>query len=481
MGTALAATKHQCRPVTIHGKCGRASFTGQVRTQDNNSYILDGSASGVPVTIELYGAGFEEDGEGLFDGVAVLTVLQATAGGQVVGRVDNASITGPLLAAWMQGNGAAFELAAFPGNDVILLSNASEFQAAYGGNDRADGRGGNDTLLGADGNDTLLGGDGDDRLEGEAGQDLVVGGAGQDTANGGAGADVFVTGALRRQVQAGPSDAGVALSGPEGQDTLAAFERVAFADGVLHFDAAGAAGQVWRLYDAALGRGADTFGLTGWVQALDAGAATLGAVANGFLGSAEFAQRYGQLDNAGFVARLYANVLDRAPDAAGLESWTARLANGASRAEVLLGFSESAEHRAATDPAVANGLWAVDPEAVDVLRAYMTVLDRQPDAGGLSSWTAARNAGLANAAMTDAFIASAEFQTRFGAPSNADFVDRMYLSALDRPADAEGRANWTSKLDSGAIQRRDVVQGFAYSDEMTQKLLPLVADGIAFA
>ena len=83
--------------------------------------------------------------------------------------------------------------------------------------------------------------------------------------------------------------------------------------------------------------------------------------------------------------------------------------------------------------------------------------------------------------MTDALIASAEFQTRFGALSNADFVDRMYLSALDRPADAEGRANWTSKLDSGAIQRRDVVQGFAYSDEMTQKLLPLVADGIAFA
>jgi len=29
--------------------------------------------------------------------------------------------------------------------------------------------------------------------------------------------------------------------------------------------------------------------------------------------------------------------------------------------------------------------------------------------------------------------------------------------------------------------RRDVVQGFAYSDEMTVKLLPLVGDGIAFA
>lgn len=29
--------------------------------------------------------------------------------------------------------------------------------------------------------------------------------------------------------------------------------------------------------------------------------------------------------------------------------------------------------------------------------------------------------------------------------------------------------------------RRDVVQGFAYSDEMTQKLLPLVSEGVVFA
>ncbi|WP_343898127.1 DUF4214 domain-containing protein, partial [Craurococcus roseus] len=100
------------------------------------------------------------------------------------------------------------------------------------------------------------------------------------------------------------------------------------------------------------------------MAALDAGATALTAAADGFLGSAEFGQRYGQLDDAGFVTRLYVNVLGRAPDAAGLDAWTAQLARGAPRAEVLLGFSESVEYKAVT-VASTGRLWAVDPEAVD--------------------------------------------------------------------------------------------------------------------
>ncbi len=449
-------------------------------TLDDRALVLNGSVSGLPATIELYGSNFGVRGANLPSGAAQVNVIQYTVAGQVVMRADNVVLTGPHLAAWLRGDGNAFEQAVFVGDDFVLLSNAAELQNAYGGNDRMDGRGGNDTLMGAGGNDTLLGGDGNDRIEGGDGDDLIVGGPGGDATHGGSGSDVFLTGALRRQVQVSGPAGSVTLLGPEGQDGVNAFERIAFADGVLHLDPAGAAGQVWRLYGAAFGRGAETTGLTGWVGALDAGAVSLAGAARGFIGSAEFAQRYGQLDDAGFVARLYANVLGRAPDAAGLENWTARLANGASRADVLIGFSESTEYKTATNASTGR-LWTVDPEAMDVLRAYMTVLDRLPDAGGLASWTAARNGGLANAEMMGAFIDSAEFQTRFGALSNEDFVARMYLAALDRPADIAGHADWTSRLDSGALARRDVVLGFAYSDEMTQKLLPLVNDGIAFA
>lgn len=216
----------------------------------------------------------------------------------------------------------------------------------------------------------------------------------------------------------------------------------------------------------------------GW---LDAGTASLAYAANGLLGSAEFQLRCGNLDDTGFATRLYANVLDCAPDAAGLDYRTTKLASGMSRTEMLLGFSESAEFRDKTYLAIANKLWTVDSEAMDVLRCYTTILDRAPDAGGLSFWTAAREGGLTNVEMANGFIASAEFQARFGALSNRHFVELMYQTALDRSADTAGLGAWTSALDARATSRGDVVRGFAYSDEMTQKLLPLVSDGIAFA
>jgi len=367
------------------------------------------------------------------------------------------------------------------GADTITGTDGDNSLSGRGGDDELHGRAGADRLWGNEGADRMFGEAGNDRLDGATGDDTLIGGAGDDSLEGWLGRDTAEISALRRQVVVTfAADGGVVVSGPEGADTLAGVEALRFADGTLHLDSSGAAGQVWRLYHAAFGRAGEATGLGAWAEALEARATTLAGVAEGFAASAEFARRWGHLDDVSFVAGLYADVLGRAPDAAGLDGWAAQLAKGTSRAEVLLGFSESAEYRASTNAATSR-LWTVDPEAMDALRCYVAILDRKPDVGGLASWTAARNAGLANGDMVDAFIGSPEFQARFGALSNEDFVARMYTVALDRPADAAGHADWTSRLDAGAIGRRDVVMGFAYSDEMTQKLLPLVTDGIAFA
>jgi hypothetical protein len=63
----------------------------------------------------------------------------------------------------------------------------------------------------------------------------------------------------------------------------------------------------------------------------------------GFTNSAEFAAKYGALSDSQFVTQLYANVLDRQPDAAGLAFYIAGLAAGWSREEVLDGFAFSPE------------------------------------------------------------------------------------------------------------------------------------------
>jgi hypothetical protein len=102
--------------------------------------------------------------------------------------------------------------------------------------------------------------------------------------------------------------------------------------------------EVARLYATAFLRGADPSGFSTWTQALINGD-SLGQVAAQFIQSPEFAAHYGSsVSNDAFVAAMYTNTLGRAPDASGEASWISELSSGLSRADMLVGFSDSAEH-----------------------------------------------------------------------------------------------------------------------------------------
>jgi hypothetical protein len=116
-----------------------------------------------------------------------------------------------------------------------------------------------------------------------------------------------------------------------------------------------AAEEVARLYDTVLGRLPDAPGLVAWKAAIEEGRATLAEVADAFTASAEFQSRYGGLGDRAFADALYRNTLDRAPDQAGLDHWTAVLEAGTSRAAVVLAFCESGEHVALTAPEIQGG------------------------------------------------------------------------------------------------------------------------------
>ena len=104
-------------------------------------------------------------------------------------------------------------------------------------------------------------------------------------------------------------------------------------------------GKAYRLYRAAFGRTPDQAGHQFWIKALDDGY-TLAQVAGWFIDSAEFKSLYGDNPpNAAFATALYTNVLGRAPDPTGLAWWIDRLNEGISRADVLVGFSESDENK----------------------------------------------------------------------------------------------------------------------------------------
>ena len=175
--------------------------------------------------------------------------------------------------------------------------------------------------------------------------------------------------------------------------------------------------------------------------------------------------RYGDLaDNGAFVDRLYQNVLGREADAVGKQSWVAALNNGMTRADALVGFSESTENKLNTAGMVQNGIWDRSETAAAVARLYDTVLGRAPDAGGLVSWTDAIDGGMSLAQAAGGFAASAEFQLKYGNLDNTHFVQALYRNTLHREAEQAGLDHWVNHINSGA-PRSAVVLGFSESAE----------------
>lgn len=241
-----------------------------------------------------------------------------------------------------------------------------------------DGLGGTDTfvniegVIGTDFNDTMIGSDhaeifggrgGNDTINAGGGNDRIGVSGGNDTIDGGAGTDTVVYEASRSQVTV-VRDAGgrpTASTSPQGQDSFASIERLEFTDGTLAYDvgAGETAGSAYRIYQAAFDRTPDNGGLAFWIESMDAGTSLID-VANGFVQSAEFAAVYGPgVSSEAFVEQLYRNVLGRDGEAAGVDYWVGQLAAGASRAQVLAGFSESAENIAGVAPAITDGIWYV--------------------------------------------------------------------------------------------------------------------------
>lgn len=215
------------------------------------------------------------------------------------------------------------------------------------------------TLVGGAIVDVLNGSDGADTLSSLDGNDVLVGGGGNDRIDGGAGRDLAIYGASRASFTIARSGDSVIVTdrtGIDGVDALAGVERLNFTDRNVALDIDGNGGSAYRLYRAAFDRVPDEGGLGYWIEQLDHGLALVDAAA-GFVTSPEFAQKYGSttLSNTAFVTAMYNNVLDRNPDQGGFDYWLSEMARGSTQADVLVGFSDSKENRAALVGVIGNG------------------------------------------------------------------------------------------------------------------------------
>ena len=191
-------------------------------------------------------------------------------------------------------------------------------------------------------------------------RDAVKGGAGDDLfrpesqlIDGGGGFDTVEFFSAHEGATVSRDDGGVRAVTADGKAfTLTNVERLGFQEDYVVFDQDGSAAQAWRLYRAAFDRAPDREGLGFWISQLEHGLARADMAAR-LLVSSEFGTAATTSD---FVATLYRNVLDRAPDAAGLAYWRDAIDAGLSRGEALVQFSDNPENLARIVAETANGI-----------------------------------------------------------------------------------------------------------------------------
>ncbi|MEA1832405.1 DUF4214 domain-containing protein [Methylobacterium durans] len=185
------------------------------------------------------------------------------------------------------------------------------------------------------------------------------------------------------------------LFSPEGNARAGALDNAAFVE---------------QLYQATLHRTADSGGLAFWTGQLDQGVARVD-VANGFVFSSEHLGSLQSVFDAGLfvpdkqaadVARLYYTMLNRAPDAGGLEFWTNQLDQGGSLSTLAQGFLASSENQAKYG-SLSNSAY------VDAL--YLNALGRHAEQDGLQFWTARLDSGVSRADLAVQLTDSAEAQS----------------------------------------------------------------------
>lgn len=176
--------------------------------------------------------------------------------------------------------------------------------------------------------------------------------------------------------------------------------------------------------------------------------------------------------NERIVSQIYLDVLERPADPTGLANWTAKLNQGSTRDEVLLGIQATEEYR-----------------RLAVQKLYRRLLKRDGDEAGLAGFANALSLGsiIEN---VEAVMASSEeyFQTRAN-QDNSVFLETVYLDTLGRPIDEAARFGFLQQLNAGTSRKAivDVIFASIEHHQVTvtgyfQQLLRRITDpeGLAY-
>lgn len=397
------------------------------------------------------------------ENVQVMEDWTSNVGAWVIGDAgaNHLSITITSAAVRFEGMGGDDTLLGGGGHDQLFGGDGHDSLAGDAGANLLDGGAGHDTLTGGTGHDTLIGGSGTNSAAGGTGHDiLVIGGARH-----GGSLTITPDAPISNGLSGASASIQGSYTGGRETTAFTGIETLTFTDGRLAFDPGDVAFQVSRLYQVAFNRAPDPYGLNFWIDQLHGGttlaavaggfarsgefgglyggmdntgfvtalyqnmlgrapdapglAFWTGNLANGagrdsvLLGFSESPEFRGlhlaanitgiwdQDGGAAAIARLYQATLNRRPEEAGLRDWRAEMAAGKSLADLVPGFTNSAEFTA---------LYGATSNQAFVTLLYNNVLGRAPDAAGFAGWVAQLDAGGSRTDVVLGFSESLEFR-----------------------------------------------------------------------
>ena len=233
---------------------------------------------------------------------------------------------------------------------------------------------------------------------------------------------------------------------------------------------------VERLYTEVLGRESETDGAYYWYSELYNFKVTGADVGMLFVTSAEFRER--NVSDDQFLKIMYKTFFNREADTDGFNYWKGLLSSGTARETVAKCFIDSQEW---SDTCAKYGIRSgcsikskvkitpTDKTYAFVERMYLTALGRAYDSEGREYWAGLlANFDTTGEAVGVEFFLSPEMESYN--LSNKEFVNRLYLTFMDREADNDGMTFWIDQLEKGH-SRKEVVLGFTRSPEFEEKCI----------
>lgn len=224
-----------------------------------------------------------------------------------------------------------------------------------------------------------------------------------------------------------------------------------------------------RMYEKFLNRKADEEGFDYWYNKLVSGELEGANIIEGFAASKEFEDL--DLDANAYLEIMYQGIFDRAPDEAGLATWTPIYGTGVSASYIPAQFVGSDEFTALCERFnISRGSINLsqnrdkDPTITEfVSHFYEECLDRKGDELGLNDWTGQLLEKVSTGAdISYGFVYSKEFQDKNLSPK--EFVEVLYQTLLMRKADSAGLEDWINRLDQG-VSNEYIRAGFVHSKE----------------